>query len=46
MGLLLMLIYLAWVEIALLLFMLFLGRSLCHRLASSFRTYYCSSLAL
>ena len=34
MGLLLMLIYLAWVEIALLLFMLFLGRSRCRQLSA------------
>jgi uncharacterized membrane protein len=39
MGLLLMLIYLAWVEIALLLFICSWGRSQCRRLARSFRTY-------
>ena len=39
MGLLLMLIYLAWVEIALLLFMLFLGPQPSRRLMCLFRTY-------
>ena len=39
MGLLLMLIYLAWVEIALLLFMLFLGPQPMPPLGALFRTY-------